>query len=215
MGMDQDRNIWTWGNNGSRQLGRASDLTYSPNPTQDRQIKKIDVEGPWKTFSGGSYHGGAIKPDGTLWMWGLNDSNQIGPGDTTRMPRIIPSPVEGLVWAELYCGEYSTLALLEDGTLWGWGKNDYGQLGLGDTTTRANPVQLPGVWKYARIGYQSAFGIKTDGRLWAWGNNQNGMIGLGTASAVYEPMQVGTSDDWKVAYPLQYSAIALKESAYA
>ena len=237
IGMDENRNLWSWGNNGSRQLGR--DFIYlpteeQPNFTQDTYIRRtpsIDprgngrssaspctedaayiVPGPWAEFSAGAYHAGAIHQDGMLWMWGLNGNNQCGDGASSQLPRQIASPRPGVKWSRIFCGEYSTAAILEDGSLWLWGKNDSGQLGLGDTLQRAAPTQQPGSWKFCQTGLKSGCGIKTDGTFWVWGSNQNGLIGLGSSVAqALNPTQIGADTTWTQAYPMNLSTLALKK----
>ena len=86
----------------------------------------------------GRSHAAALAKDGTLYMWGCNENGQLGLGDTadrfgawTRAP--LPDGVKvGLV----ACGDDFTAALGEDGSLYVTGRNDYGQLGLGDTLFR-------------------------------------------------------------------------------
>jgi alpha-tubulin suppressor-like RCC1 family protein len=214
MGLDQNRNLWTWGNNGSRQLGRASNSTYTTNPTQDVQILQVDSVGTVSKFSAGAYHAAAITTGGNLYIWGLNGDGQLGStvglGAGGNIPRILVPPVANTTWSEIILGEYNSFGILDNGTLWGWGRNTAGQLGVGDTTNRNTPVQIPGSWKFASSGLYGSYGIKTDGTLWAWGSNSNGSLGLpaGTSSS-NSPMQIGTLTTWTMAYALQYACIAM------
>jgi alpha-tubulin suppressor-like RCC1 family protein len=229
IGMDQDRNIWSWGNNGSRQLGREFNNTAgdaSPNATQDTYIRRLPtfgygggetlIQGPWADFSAGAYHAGAIRQsDNALFMWGLPGNGQLGapPNDAGRPndPRQVPVPVVGRKWARLFCGEYSTAALLDDGTAWVWGKNDSSQLGVSGSPT--TPTQLPGNWKFVQLGLKSGAGIQTDGSLWVWGSNQNGLIGLGSGvNSSPTPTRVGSETSWVEAYPMNLSTIAIKRA---
>ena len=86
----------------------------------------------------------ALKQDGTLWAWGENSYGQLGVGDTTD--RSSPTQVGSAHdWAAIAPGgadSYHTLALKKDGTLWAWGFNRFGQLGLGDTSDRLTPTQV-------------------------------------------------------------------------
>lgn len=229
MAMDQNRNIWSWGNNGSRQLGREFNNTAgdaSPNPTQDTYIRMTPtfgygsgetvIAGPWADFSAGAYHAGAIRQsDNALFMWGLPGNGQLGapPNDAGRPndPRQVPVPVTGKKWTRLFCGEYSTAALLDDGTAWVWGKNDSGQLGVSGSPT--TPTQLPGSWRFIQIGLKSGAGVRTDGSLWVWGSNNTGLIGLGSGvSSAASPTQIGTDLTWVEAYPMNLSTIAFKRA---
>ncbi len=94
----------------------------------------------------------------------------------------------------LAAGHYHTLAIQKDGSLWAWGRNDYGQLGLGDTTDRIAPVQVGTGTKWVAVaaGGDHSLGLTIDGRLWAWGNNEAGQLGLGNANEKWCPTLVGT-----------------------
>ena len=74
-----------------------------------------------------------------------------------------------------------TLALKNDGTLWAWGANDYGQLGLGDTARRLSPAQVgtDADWEAIAAGDDYSAALKTDSTLWVWGRNQSGQLGTG------------------------------------
>ena len=95
------------------------------------------------------------------------------------------------------CGNSTTFAVKNDGTLWAWGANGAGQLGDGTTTRRYSPVQVTAL---ARIVSVSAGGAHTvaltdDGSVWTWGGNGFGQLGDGTTTKHSLPAQVaGLSD---------------------
>jgi len=104
-------------------------------------------------------------------------------------------PVENL---QIAAGGAHSLGLKSDGTLWAWGRNDYGQLGDGTTTERHSPVQVGTDTDWVSIAateYHS-LGLKSDGTLWAWGWNGFGQLGDGTTTERHSPVQVGTDTDW-------------------
>lgn len=209
---DMDDEIWTWGNNGSRQLGRASPPGVA-NPTQDTYCLKIDIPGPWGKVSAGAYHGAAIHAvTGELWSWGLYSNGQRGPGVTNQNPAVIPCNDPSMTWVDVQCGEYYLHLLRSDGTLWACGQNNQGQLGIGTTTDSSTLVQVPGSWKYVFGGIDHTFGIQLDGTLWAWGNNNSKKLGLASlAAANYPtPQQISADTNWNAAYANQYSSIATK-----
>jgi hypothetical protein len=88
--------------------------------------------------------------------------------------------------------------LQSDGTLWSWGRNDFGQLGLSNTTNRSSPEQVGSLlWK--KIENHKAFSsfvIQSNGTLWAWGRNTNGTLGLGNLVDTSSPIQVGSANNW-------------------
>jgi alpha-tubulin suppressor-like RCC1 family protein len=70
-------------------------------------------------------------------------------------------------------GSYHTLAVKSDGSVWAWGKNDYGQLGDYSNTDRHSPVQVHGLTGVVQVdgGYGFSLALKSDGTVWAWGRN--------------------------------------------
>src|SRR5438874_2056142 len=83
--------------------------------------------------------------------------------------------------AKVGAGEYHTLLVKTDGSLWSWGYNGWGQLGIGNTVTQWEPQQvtaLSGMRKAVGGQYHSA-GLKRDGTVWAWGLNNFGQLGNG------------------------------------
>ena len=83
-------------------------------------------------------------------------------------------------------------------TLWSWGNNSYGQLGLGDFTHRSSPVQVGTLTNWSKIagGGNHSLAIKTDGTLWTWGYNRFGQLGLGDTTYRSSPVQVGALTNW-------------------
>lgn len=107
-----------------------------------------------------------------------------------------------------------TLAIAEDGTLWSWGTNSNGQLGLGDTTDRTVPTQVgtDTNWESIVTCASHSLAIKTDGTLWSWGANSNGQLGLGDNTNRNMPTQIGIDTDWKTLGRGFNSTIVLKQN---
>jgi alpha-tubulin suppressor-like RCC1 family protein len=136
-----------------------------------------------------------------LYAWGYGVFGQLGLGNTTNYssPKQVGSltdwanqPAEGLNSN----GDF-TVMTKADGTLWSWGGNDAGQLGVGDRTNRSSPVQIGALtsWLQSSAGYAS-FAIKNNGTLWAWGNQDSGQLGLGNLTRYSSPVQVGSLTNW-------------------
>jgi len=143
-----DGTLWTWGRNSYGQLGT--------NNTTDRFTPVTTFAGGtnWKQVAGGREYTAAIKTDGTLWTWGSNYDGidifgditlyygQLGINNTTTT-RLTPVTTfaGGTNWKQVSCGRSNTAAIKTDGTLWTWGTNYYGELGINNTTTnRLTPV---------------------------------------------------------------------------
>jgi alpha-tubulin suppressor-like RCC1 family protein len=90
------------------------------------------------------------------------------------------------------------MAIKSDGTLWGWGYNDDGQLGTNDTTYYSSPVQIGNAnnWDKVATSYRHSAAIKKDGSLYVWGQNSYGQLGQNNTSYTSSPVQVdGSWDD--------------------
>ncbi|MBU2602727.1 MAG: hypothetical protein KKA32_11285 [Actinobacteria bacterium] len=88
-------------------------------------------------------------------------------------------------------GSDHSLAVRLDGSLWAWGKNSWGQLGDGTSTTRSDPVRIVHKdWSAVFAGDGNSFALKQDGTLWAWGRNAAGQLGDGTRIDRRAPVQV-------------------------
>ena len=81
-------------------------------------------------------------------------------------------------------------AIKLDGTLWTWGANTAGQLGVGDVTDRSSPTQVPGTWLFVSCGVDQMLGIKSDGTLWGWGSNSNQQLTNAVVTSASSPVQI-------------------------
>ena len=178
--------LFAWGANGKGQLAQNS-ATYYSSPVQ--------VPGTtWSTLAGGlSFNSsGAIKSDGTLWMWGDNGHGNLGLNDTIK--RSSPTQIPSTTWSNVSAGgdnETSTIAIKTDGTMWAWGGNDQGNLGHNNRTDRSSPTQIPGTtWKDVSNGADWVVATKTDGTAWSWGKNSHGYLGLNNTTEKSSPTQI-------------------------
>lgn len=186
-----DRSLWCWGGNSNGQLGIGGTVG---------QLSPVHVgSSTWTAVTAGEYHACGIQTDGTLWCWGANGQGQIGQGNTTT-PYATPTKVgTATTWTSVSAGLVSTCATKSDGTLWCWGDNAHGQLGLGNTTPQLSPTQITGTaWKTVSVGQYHGCALKTDGTLWCWGENSNGEIGIGSTNTPQSsPQQVTQASNWK------------------
>lgn len=205
-----DDTLWSWGHNNGGQLGLGDNIDRS-SPTQVGS-------NTWSKISCGEYHAGGIRTNGTLWMWGTQNFGEMG-DDTNYADYDTPievyydSTAESDSWAEISLGTNLSAGIKSDGSLWTWGRNDYGQLGHGDLIYRSRPTQVGSDtdWKYIYSGSQSMLAIRTDNTLWMWGSNSNGALGLDQvdSSRVSSPVQIGSGITWNYA-SMQYWSVAAK-----
>jgi alpha-tubulin suppressor-like RCC1 family protein len=170
-----DGTVWASGDNLDGQLGDGTTNDH-PSPVQVPGLSGV------KAVAAGAFHSLAVREDGTVWAWGSSSFGQIGDG-TTAPRRLSPVQVPGLSGVVAVAAGHSfSLALREDGTVWGWGQNSSGQLGDGTTTHRFAPVQASGLSgvKAVASGMGHALAVRADGSVWTWGYNAYGQLGVGT-----------------------------------
>lgn len=186
-----DGTLWAYGGGSGGQLGAGTGILLN------QDLLQIGSASDWQQTRAGSSHSGAIRQDGSLWMWGANLMGQLGDGTTSTRQ----APVQiaaGSTWQTLALGNNFTLGIRSNGSLWAWGYNINGQIGDGSNTQRISPVQVGGDTDWAKVTATTShsLALKTNGSLWAWGNNANGQLGLGDTTSRSSPVQVGTEVDW-------------------
>ena len=171
---------------------------------------------PPLNVSANRYHSVALKGDGTLWAWGLNNRGQLGDGttDDSSFPKRV---TVGTTWVSVAAGGYHTVAIRDDGTIWAWGLNNKGQLGNGTTIESHNPAQVDVAgndWVSIAAGLDFTVALKSDGTLWAWGDNSAGQIGGDPVSLSYSetPRQISTDTDWAAVSCGALHCLALKKN---
>jgi len=201
-----DGTLWAWGNNENGSLGVNDNQIHRSSPTQIPGTT-WNADGIW----GGYEHSGGTKTDGTLFMWGRNEGGQFG-NNTAGNPTNRSSPIQipGTTWKQISGGNSWTIASKTDGTLWSWGSNGQGQLGLNNRTSYSSPIQIPGTtWDKLSGQGNNVLAIKTDGTLWSWGYQVHGQLGLNQASVrKSSPTQIPGS--WTEASGGWFIRIALK-----
>ena len=196
-----DGTLWTWGFNSDGQLGNNVDTTNRSSP-----IQTVSGGTNWKQVACGGSHTAAIKTDGTLWLWGNNNTfdnkgGNLGDNSLTKKSSPVQTVSGGTNWKLVAGGFYHTAAIKTDGTLWLWGSNSFAQLGDNSLTPKSSPVQTVSGgtnWKSVACGQYHTAAIKTDGTLWLWGNNFYGILGDNTAANKSSPVQtVSGGTNWK------------------
>jgi len=194
-GLKTDGTLWIWGHNSYGQIGDNT-YTYRSSP--------IQLSGTtWKQAAlSGMQHSVSIKTDGTIWVWGYQRWGNLANTTVFDEFKLTPSQIAGDTWKMVTCGMYHTVAIKTDGTLWTWGRNQYGQLGDNNSEngtgkyTPAQTVTSGTNWKMVSAGHSHTVAVKTDGTLWTWGYNSNGILGDNTETNKSSPIQI-VGNNWK------------------
>jgi alpha-tubulin suppressor-like RCC1 family protein len=195
LALKTDGTLWTWGDNFYGKLG-LNDTNNRSSPTQ------VGSGTDWSRVTMGSkYNRAALKTNGTLWAWGYNNVGSLGLNNT--IDKSSPTQVgSGTDWSRVTMGsKYNRAALKTNGTLWAWGYNNIGSLGLNNTIDKSSPTQVGSGtdWSDISIGFWKGAGIKTDGTLWTWGKgSQYGFLGLNDLIDRSSPTQVGSDTNWSI-----------------
>ena len=204
VGLLSDGTLWSFGGNNRGQLG----IGVIEFITMNYRSSPVSVVGgftDWVSVSSSNDQTLAIKSDGTIWGFGHNNNGQLG--DNSGSNRSSPVSVVGgfTDWESVSSGSYHTVGLLSDGTLWSFGNNYHGQLGIGLSgyTARSSPVSVIGGftdWESVSCGGNHTVGIRSNGTLWSFGYNYDGQLGIGL-SGYYSrssPVSVvGGFTDWE------------------
>ncbi|TBL75358.1 S-layer homology domain-containing protein [Paenibacillus thalictri] len=228
-----DGTIVAWGSNSFGQLG-SGDLDRA---TEGRQIQNgfNDIA----IIGSGFFHTMAVKGDGSLWVWGNNLTGQLGDGTTTNRisPALLarfnmvksapaaPSSATGTdaggSTANPVTGKTNTIAagegysmFINNGKLWSWGDNVFGQLGDGSHSSKNKPVSvmdLPGPASVA-AGTGHSMAVNPGGHVSAWGLNAFGQLGNGTNTNQYSPAELtGMNDAVQAVSGNSFTAVLKKD----
>ena len=198
LALKNDGTLWAWGRGNYGQLGDNA-IGIKTVPAQVKDIAGTGYITGVTAIDGGSNTTLAITNGGLVWGWGYDAYGQIGYGDnvTRKTPAYVYATANTVNLSnvtKIVSGNYFTLALKNDGTVWAWGANGSGQLGDGSTTARGIPVLVGGGYFNNIIdiaaGNSHSLAIKNDGTLWAWGYGGLANLGDGGNTDRYSPVQV-------------------------
>jgi alpha-tubulin suppressor-like RCC1 family protein len=214
---------------GQKMGAGASAMSAAPAMSLAPATSPAVGRGEWAAVAAASYNTLALKQNGSLWAWGLNDYGQLGQGDEDVAAHAAPRQVgHGHDWVAVSAGYADSFALKSDGTLWAWGNNsDFGgNLGLGRSNVEppaAGWVTSMERWTPTRVGhshdwtavfagYEHGLGTRKDGTIWGWGPNWYGALGDGTTDFGWSLVKVGRGADWAAASGGGDFSLALKKS---
>ncbi|MFY0630006.1 MAG: T9SS type A sorting domain-containing protein [Flavobacteriaceae bacterium] len=187
-----DNTLRTWGNNYNSQLGGGTYIWNIPTPTL------INPSNQFEHISAGGNQSSAVTTNGKAWYWGFNNFSLYFFTDIYHSSNIPTTITQDNNWKTTSAGVGFTIAIKDDGTLWGWGNNNDGQIGNGQGGTISSIETTPSQigndtdWQKTSSG-SPTMAIKTNGTLWAWGG---GHLGDGTTDGSLVPIQIGNDTNW-------------------
>jgi alpha-tubulin suppressor-like RCC1 family protein len=193
--------LFTWGFADKGSLG----INESGNKSAPTQVGALTS---WSKVFAGRLQNGAIKNDGTLWIWGTSAYGRLGnnvAGFSDANSRSSPIQIGADTnWSTLALSTQHNIAIRTTGTIWGWGVNSAGKIGLNRGSSLdyvSSPTQIGTETNWSKVvcGAQHTLAIKSDNTLWAWGSNGFGELGDNTAMYTprlnkSSPVQVGGAE---------------------
>lgn len=206
-----DGTTWAWGWNVSGQLGDGTneDRSVPVKVKVPDGTRFAKVFGTWKSSF-------AIDTEGHIWVWGSNDAGNLGidgsPLVPTRLTIYDSASNPDVKFTSISASDEFTLALDTNGSVWAWGKNKSGQLGIGglpfqyaikpvkihmptdpETNQQVTFTAISSASNWRNGGFRGnchSLALDNKGRVWAWGNNTLGELGIGSYNSAYEPKLV-------------------------
>lgn len=188
------KQVYSFGRNDFGQLGSGDTIDRKlPSPVESLRGQCVT------SLACGQYHTVVSTMEIGVQSCGKNDYGQLGVESKMSQPNLSPvrGAVEGATVRHLRCGYYHTIVLMAGGHVLGFGRNDYGQLGLGHTTQRIfgpkliEGVEGKGVYRVSAGCYHTVL-IGADGMLYVFGRNHHGQLGTGDTSERHAPYPVDT-----------------------
>lgn len=196
LAVKSDGTLWSWGYNSFGQLGLGNQ-TDSLVPLAVNGITTAAAVGA------GAFHSLVRLANGTVLSAGDNENGEAGRGSATlnfttfaaiaaETPCLLPAPAPSTLGQRLTAGQDRTMAIYNDGTVWGSGSNGNGELGDGSTTNRTAPVAVSGLTNALGVsaGGSHTLVVLKDGTVRSFGLNTSGQLGDGTTSMRLTPVVV-------------------------
>ncbi|MDO6617638.1 hypothetical protein [Shewanella sp. 6_MG-2023] len=206
-----DGSLWLAGDNYYGQLGTGDQVDTNG-------LTQLGTDTDWREVSATQATTIALKNDGSLWGWGYNEGGQLGLGYVNEYESAPMALNLGNDWKTLSQGAsgWQTLAVKSDGSLWGWGYNRYGQLGLSHTdiaVTVPTRIGTKNDWGSAVVGWHYSLALKQDGRLYGLGRNEHSQLGDGaggTDDLILKPKYI--SEGWKSIAATEEFSVGIKDN---
>ena len=192
LALGSDGNVYAWGSNQYGQLGNGSTVN-SLIPVSISGLSGVT----FTQISSGNYFSLAVASNGNAYAWGNNSYGRLGNGTTTNssVPVLVQAP-STVTFTRISAGTSFATALGSDGNAYAWGRNQYGELGIGTTTDSWTPIQVlvPAGVGFTDISSNTYFTVAlgSDGNSYAWGLGTTGELGNGTNTSSSTPVKVQT-----------------------
>lgn len=204
LALHADGTVLTWGIAETPRPG-ATEIAWNATPVRVKGTDGRNALDGIRAIAAGQHHALALRADGTLLAWGGNAHGQLGTGSAED--RRTPAPVKGVRGESdvlsgmiaMAAGSRHSLALSADGTVFAWGCNLHGQLGVGgrDDTVADVPVAVAAGAEFGQseivalsAGHHHSAALSRDGSVWTWGGNRDGQLGDGTATGSRTPSRI-------------------------
>jgi alpha-tubulin suppressor-like RCC1 family protein len=189
----EDGELWCWGRNWEGNIGLND---THPGVDQLAPIRS-GAQSDWKAIGTGDGHSCGVRGSGLLFGWGRNTAANLGLGQTTDQQRRSATQIGSETdWVSVVSGQDSSCGLRQGGSLFCWGGNAFGNLGLGDALPRLVPSPVvpasASVWAQVSIDTFHGCGIDADGSLYCWGRGIEGQLGTGDENDRLAPALVGS-----------------------
>jgi len=180
----------------------AGDLGTGRMNANTTPRKVVGLDGSSVTELVASFaNSGALLSNGKYYDWGYNANGQLGDGLTGAASDVpvhvrLPHPVAQVAQGGSIWKNGQTIAMLSDGSLWGWGDDWAAQLGNGARTAQPVPARFlaPAGVTYQSLasGSATSYAISTTGKVYAWGVGALGQVGDGSTDIAESPVMVAT-----------------------
>ncbi len=198
--------LYATGDNSKGQLGQG-------NTTNLNVFTKIGSATNWTKVSCGCANTAAVNSLGELWICGYNVDGQCAQGTGfggANETSLVQENTLSTDWVDVVCGGYHIIGIKNDGTIYAWGYNNFGQIGDATNTRKDTPIQIgTSSWTKITAGIHYTLGIKDDNTLYAWGHNNTGQLGNGNNTDQWSPLLI-SSDSWKTISSSNYTSFGIK-----
>ncbi|KAG5393982.1 hypothetical protein IGI04_023945 [Brassica rapa subsp. trilocularis] len=191
--------VCSWGRGEDGQLGHG-DAEDRPSPTQ---LSALDDHQIVSVTCGADHTVAYSESRKEVYSWGWGDFGRLGHGNSSDLFTPLPiKALHGIRIQQIACGDSHCLAVTMDGEVQSWGRNQNGQLGLGDTEDSLVPKKIQAFEgiriKMVAAGAEHTAAVTEDGDLYGWGWGRYGNLGLGDRNDRLVPERVTSASGEKM-----------------